>query len=115
MQRLHARRGSRGAAPPAEPLGSQRGIWGRPYLDLERYVDTSRFAALDEEICLALAQVETSYTGGSHKWMGIVPPSLSDEPYVDYGQVIDRMSREEFARFVSLSDDPEEIDVEQQG
>lgn len=110
---LASRRGSRRAAPPAEPLGSLRGIWGRPYIDLTPYVgaDNARLAAIDEEICLALAEVETSYTGGSHKWMGIVPPSLENEPYVDYGQVIDALSREEFARFVSLADDPEEYDA----
>ena len=55
------------------------------------------------------------YTGGSHKWMEIVPPSLENEPYVDYGQVISEMSREAFARFVSLADDPEAYDVEQPG
>ncbi|APR84844.1 Hypothetical protein A7982_10193 [Minicystis rosea] len=114
MHRLHASRRAARAAPPAEPLGSLRGIWGRPYLDLTRYVDTSRFAAIDEEICLALAELPTSYTGGSHKWMGIVPPSLEGEPYVDYGQVIERMSPEEFARFVSLSDDPESFDLGEQ-
>lgn len=108
MHRLHAsRRGAGRSPPPAEPLGSLRGIWGRPYIDLTRYVDTARFKALDEEICLALAQLETSYTGGSHKWMGIVPPSLAGDPYVDYGQVIDAMSRDERARFVALADDPE--------
>lgn len=99
-------------APPPEPLGSLRGIWGRPFIDLERYVDMSRFAALDEEICLALATLETSYTGGSHKWMGIVPPSLEGEPYADYGQVIAGMSREERARLAALGDDPEALDAD---
>jgi hypothetical protein len=115
MHRLHAsRRGARGAPPPAEPLGSLRGIWGRPYIDLTPYVDASRFAELDEEIAYGLARVETSYTGGSHKWMGIVPPSLESEPYVDYGQVIEAMSRDEFARFVSLSDAPDTYDLDAQ-
>ena len=112
MHRLHSSR--RGAlarsAPPSEPLGDLRGIWGRPYVDLERYVDTSRFDAIHEEICLALTQVPTSYTGGSHKWMGIVPPSLEDEPYIDYGQVIEAMSDADFARFLSLADDPVAFD-----
>jgi hypothetical protein len=115
MHRLHsARRGAARAAPPAEPLGSLRGIWGRPYIDLEPFLDTSRFAAVDEEIAYGLTQVEVGYTGGSHKWMGIVPPSLEDEPYVDYGQVVSRMSREEFARLVSLADDPEAFDLDRQ-
>jgi hypothetical protein len=115
---LTARRGARvnnaAAAPPAEPLGSLRGIWGRPFIDLEPFVDLSRLAAVDEEICYGLTEVEVGYTGGSHKWMDIVPPSLKDEPYVDYGQVISRLSRDEFERFVSLADDPEDYDLESQ-
>lgn len=116
MHRLHSPRrlGVARAAPPAEPLGSLRGIWGRAYLDLEPFLDLSRLAAVDEEIALGLAQVEVGYTGGSHKWMGIVPPSLADEPYVDYGQVIAGMSREEFARLVSLADDPAAFDLDRQ-
>jgi hypothetical protein len=116
MDRLRTARrlGVARAAPPAQPLGSLRGIWGRPYLDLEPFVDASRFAAVDEEIALGLTQVEVTYTGGSHKWMGIVPPSLAAEPYVDYGQVIAGMSREEFARLVSLADDPAAFDLDRQ-
>jgi hypothetical protein len=114
MHRLHAsRRGPGRAPPPAEPLGGLRGIWGRPYVDLTRYVDAARCAALDEEICLGLAQVETSYTGGSHKWMGIVPPSLAGEPYADYGQVIAGMTRAERARFASLADEPEAVSADE--
>ena len=116
MHRLHVARksGAVRAAPPAEPLGTLRGIGGRPYIDLEPFVDTSRFAELDQEITYALTQVETGYTGGSHKWMGIVPPSMEDAPYVDYGQVIARMSKGEFARFVSLADDPAAFDLDRQ-
>ncbi len=115
MHRLHtARRGAARAAPPAEPLGKLRGIWGRPYIDLEPFVDLSRMPAIDEEIAYGLTQVEVGYTGGSHKWMEIVPPSLEDEPYVDYGQVISKMSREEFATLVSLSDDPSAYDLDRQ-
>ncbi len=91
-----------------------RGIWGRPYIDLEPYVDTSRFEELDDEICMALTQVKVDYTGGSHKWMEIVPPSLADEPYIDYGEVIADFSRDEFARFVSLSDTPHAFDLDRQ-
>jgi hypothetical protein len=116
MHRLYTARRSSAArqAPPPEPLGSLRGIWGRPYIDLEPFLDTSRFAAVDEEIAYGLTQVEVGYTGGSHKAMGIVPPSLESEPYVDYGQVIAAMSRDEFARLVSLADDPGAFDVERQ-
>src|SRR5258708_3862833 len=115
MHRLHsARRGAARVAPPPPPLGSLRGIWGRPYVDLEPFVDLARLAAVDEEIVYGLTQVEVTYTGGSHKWMDIVPPSLEDEPYVDYGQVIARMSRAEFARLVSLADDPADFDLDRQ-
>jgi len=83
------------------------GVWGHPYLDLSRYVDTSHFDELDEEICFALTQVPTEYTGGSHRTLGIVPPSLPDGAYADYGEVIRRFSRAEYLRFIELSDDPE--------
>jgi hypothetical protein len=119
MDRLSARRSGAQRPPlrvaPSAELGQLRGIWGRPYIDLERFVDLTRLPALDEEISYGLAQVDVSYTGGSHKWMGIVPPSLEGEPYIDYGQVISKMSREEFARLVSLADDPGAFDLERQG
>jgi hypothetical protein len=42
MHRLHAsRRGPGRAPPPAEPLGGLRGLWGRPYVDLTRYVNAA--------------------------------------------------------------------------
>jgi hypothetical protein len=88
------------------------GIGGHPYIDLERYVDVGTLRALDDEITFGLTQVTTEYTGGSHKTMGIVPPSLVDTPYVDYGQVIGRFSRDDFARFVALSDTPDAFDVD---
>ena len=91
-----------------------RGILGHPFIDLEPYLDTSRFEEIDEEISLGLAQVAVEYTGGSHKHMGIVPPSLADEPYVDYGDVIAGFDRDEFARFVSLAERPGDFDVERQ-
>ncbi|WP_434379593.1 hypothetical protein [Melittangium boletus] len=80
------------------------GIWGRPFIDLTPYLDLGLLASLDDEICYALAQVTTTYTGGSHKAMGIVPPSLAEDPYVDYGQVIRGFDEREFATFVSLGD-----------
>lgn len=88
------------------------GIFGRPFVDLEPYVDVGELAALDDEISLGLTEVAVGYTGGSHKWMGIVPPSAAHDPYADYGQVIARMSRAEFARFVALSDTPEAFDLD---
>ena len=89
------------------------GIWGHPYLDLGRYLETSQLAQLaelDDEICFGLTQVETEYTGGSHRTLGIVPPSLPDGCYADYGEVIRRFTQKEFQRFIALSDTPEEFD-----
>lgn len=97
--------------PPATPeLGRLVGIWGRPYLDLSGEFDTSCFPRLDEEITYGLAQVEVSRTGGSLKHMGVVAPWIMDDPYVDYGHVIERFTRDEFLRFVSLAEDPSVFD-----
>jgi len=90
-----------------------RTLYGRPYVDLEPYLDLDpdELGALDDEICLGLVHVATDYTGGSHRSMGIVPPSMIGEPYADYGEVIAGMSDGELARFLSLSDTPEAFDV----
>jgi hypothetical protein len=90
------------------------GIGSHPFIDLERYLDVRALEALDDEITLALTHVPLEYTGGSHKTMGIVPPSLLNEPYADYGQVIKAMTRAEFERFVGLSDTPGELEVDRQ-
>jgi hypothetical protein len=103
--------GTPAAAPELMPVW---GIGGHPFIDLEKYVDVRALEALDEEIALGLAHVPLEVTGGSHKTMGIVPPSLANDPYVDYGQVIRGFSREEFARFVALSDEPEAFDLDAQ-
>lgn len=89
-----------------------RPVFGRPFVNLEPYVDVEALASLDEEICLGLARVEVDYTGGSHKTMGIVPPSTAGDPHVDYGQVIAAMSRQQFAYFVALSDTPDAFDLD---
>lgn len=89
------------------------GIHGRPYVDLEPFIDLAALAALDLEICLGLARVATSVTGGSHKSMGIVPAHLEDDPYVDYGQAIAAMDRDEFVLFASLSDTPHLLDPDE--
>jgi hypothetical protein len=103
------------AGPPSEPTAAARaglvGIHGRPFLDLEAEVDTSRLSAIDEEICMGLTQIDVEYTGGSLKWMGVVAPSVQADPYVDYGEVIERFSREEFVRFVSLAENPRVFDA----
>ena len=82
------------------------GIWGRPYIDLEGIVDTSSFDEIDREISLGLTELDTTYTGGSLKWMNVVAPWVHDDPYVDLGQVIEAFDQAEFTRFVSLADDP---------
>jgi hypothetical protein len=87
------------------------GIGGHPFIDLEKYLDVRAITALDDEVPYALAHVPLEYTGGSHKTMGIVPPSFANDPYRDYGQVIARFSDDEFRTFVSLADDPDEYDV----
>src|SRR5260221_2650462 len=87
-------------------------IWGKPYIDLEPYLDTSRFHELDDEICFALTEVRVEYTGGSHRTLGIVPRSFAASPYIDYGDVIRGFKMEEFAVFASLSDTPRAFDLE---
>ena len=89
-----------------------RPLLGGPYVDLERYVDVAALGELDDEVCAGLACVATDYTGGSHKSMGIVPPSSAHDRDVDYGQVIAAMSRADFARFIALSDTPYDFDLD---
>lgn len=82
------------------------GIWGQPFIDLEQLLDLSELDAIHEEVCLGLAQVPVAYTGGSHRSMGIMPPSLAAEALGDYGSVLRQLSREDRAVFASLADDP---------
>jgi Rieske 2Fe-2S family protein len=86
------------------------GIFGRPYVDLSTLIDTSGFDAIDEEIVCALPRLETSYTGGSLKWMGVTAPWVNEDPYVDYMRVISEMSREEVVKFVSYGVAPDGFD-----
>jgi Rieske 2Fe-2S family protein len=86
------------------------GIFGRPYVDLSSLIDTSELAAIDEEIVCALPRLETSYTGGSLKWMGVTAPGVNEDPYHDYLRVISEMSREELVKFVSYGEAPEGFD-----
>ncbi|WP_437515771.1 hypothetical protein [Sorangium sp. So ce1099] len=99
-------------AEPHRDSGPQgiQGIFARPYIDLEPYLDLSPLAEIHEEICLALTQVPIDYTGGSHRTMGIMPPSRRGEALADYGEVIRGLSDEEFLTFQRLSDDPAAID-----
>jgi len=93
------------------PASSLRGVLGQPFVSLDTYVDTEPFAAIHEEICLALTQVPVDYTGGSHRSMGIVPPSRLGEVHADYGEVIRGLDDAGFAVFRSLADDPSSIDA----
>lgn len=86
------------------------GIFGKPFVNLEQHLDLRVLPELHEEICLALTKIPVDYTGGSHRSMGIVPPSLQGEPWVDYGEVIAAMTDAQFATFRELSDDPRAID-----
>ncbi len=90
------------------------GLFGAPYADLSALIDTSCFPTLDDELSYALARLEPSCngTGGSLKWMGVVAPWVHDDPYLDYGHVLEGLSRDELARFVSLGDDPASVDLD---
>jgi hypothetical protein len=83
------------------------GIFGRPYIDLAPHLDLSALEAIDEEVCLGLAEVPTDYTGGSHRSMEIMPASRLAEAHVDYGEVIRAMSPAAYATFRSLANEPE--------
>ena len=86
--------------PPLPPL---------PFVSLERFLDLSALDAIHEEVCLALTQVTVDYTGGSHRSMGIQPPSQVDPSYADYGEAIRAMSDDDYATFRSLADDPASV------
>jgi hypothetical protein len=92
------------------PSPGIRGLFGRPFIDLEPYLDLSGLDAIHEEICLGLASVPVDYTGGSHRTMGIIPPSRPDDVGVDYGEVIRSMTDAAFETFRSLADVPDQLD-----
>ena len=97
--------------PTSRPTEVQgvRGIFGRPFINLERYIDTTSFPLLHEEVCLALAQIPVGYTGGCHRSMRIMPEGREHEAYVDYADVIRAMTPEQFDVFRRLADDPNAI------
>jgi hypothetical protein len=82
----------------------------RPFVALDRFLDLGGLDAVHDEVCHALTQVPVEYTGGSHRSMGIMPPSRTQEAIVDYGEVIRDLSPEAFETFRSLADDPSAID-----
>ena len=96
---------------PAERLGPIWGIFGQPFIDLEEVLDLSGLDEIDVEISRGLSQVETSYTGGSLKWMGVVAPWAMEDGYLDAMHVIEELPDEELEVFFSLSDDPSAFDL----
>lgn len=88
------------------------GLFGRPYVDLSYLVEDARWQRVHEEICTGLAQVETTYTGGSLKWMGVAAPWTLGDAYADLGHVIEALPDDQWRRLVSLADEPERFDAE---
>ena len=88
-----------------------RGIFGRPWISLDEHLDLAPLDAIHEEVCLALTQLPLDYTGGSHRSMGIVPPSRLADVHTDYGEVIRAMTDAQFETFRSLAEDPRSIDA----
>jgi Rieske 2Fe-2S family protein len=86
------------------------GIFGKPYADLSDLLDTSAFDALHREITRGLAHVDTSYTGGTLKWMGVCAPWVERDTHRDAMHAIQAMSRDEVAELISLGDDDEALD-----
>gem|GEM_PF-357985 len=92
-------------APRARVASRYCGIFGRPYADLSELVDTTCFPRLHAEITRGLAEVETSYTGGTLKWMGVCAPWVMTDPYRDAMDAIGAMSKSELAELVALGDE----------
>jgi hypothetical protein len=79
------------------------GIRGRPFVPLDHLADPAVLAGLHVEITYALARLDTRYTGGSHRSLGIQPTAfLDDRP--DYGEVIAGLDEHQFLLFASLGD-----------
>jgi hypothetical protein len=91
------------------------GIFGRPFIDLEDVLDLAPLEAIDAEISRGLAHVETTYTGGTLKWMGVVAPWAVKDAYLDAMHVLEGLPDEELAVFFSLADDPTSFSLENKG
>jgi hypothetical protein len=87
------------------------GIFGQPFLDLASFLDLSTLEAVDAEVSRGLAEVESSYTGGTLKWMGVVAPWAMDDLYLDAMHVLEDLPDEELEVFFSLADDPSEFQI----
>ncbi len=99
-----AESGARG--PDGRVWPGLRGLFGRAFVDLEPHLDLAELPRIHEEVCLGLAQVPLGVTGGSHRSMGIMPPSREAEALVDYGEVLRAMSDADVAALRALADDP---------
>src|SRR5687768_7862922 len=92
------------------PGTSLRGLYGRPFVPLDALLSEvlapepleATLRAVHEEVCLGLAQVPIECTGGSHRSMGIMPPSRVSESGVDYHDVLQALEPSRWATFVSL-------------
>ena len=82
------------------------GLFGRPFVSLDDLFDVSQLDGMHDEICNALARMPTSYTGGSHRSMGIMPAGFEAEAQVDYQEVIRGLDEAQFAIFAGLAWDP---------
>lgn len=90
------------------------GIRGKPYLDLEPFLDEAIVAALpdvEREVSAGLVHAEARYTGGTLKWMGVCAPWTQDDGYLDAMHAIERFSLEEWKELVALADDPSSFDA----
>ena len=92
---------------------SLRGLFGRPFLPLDDLLrdggivlSRTVLTAVHDEVCLAYATMPVDYTGGSHRSMGIMPPSRTNDAVVDYLEVLRRLTDDEWQTFASLADDP---------
>jgi Rieske 2Fe-2S family protein len=85
------------------------GIFGRPYLDLAGVLDLSALDALDAEIAVGLSRVESRYTGGTLKWMGVVAPWAMEDGYRDAMHAIEALPEAELEAFIALADDPDAL------
>ncbi len=90
----------------SERHGRIWGVFGRPFVDLGGVLDLGALPAIDSEISRGIAHVETTYTGGTLKWMGVVAPWAMDDDYKDAMHAIESLEDSELEVFFSLADDP---------
>jgi hypothetical protein len=89
------------------------GLFGRPYLPLEHLLSAGDLERMDDEVTRGLVEVETTYTGGTLKWMGVVAPWIMDDGYADAMTTIEGLPDDELAQFLALAEDPGAFDLAQ--